>query len=773
MSGAEFVQRGEMPKERRIHPDIRKLITWENAVTALVFFFLSLAQWMDRPAAFCTACILSLCAVGKRTCAAFVGILTGYIYLFLWGQQVQWWTAVAAFSVLFLKDVKWKSDARQGLCCLLMLLPGEMIAGIRGRYTVEDYLLGCMMVMVCAVMTPALNRAVKWIYDQSKHPETADDMICVVFPMLMLLMGMGKTGIGAVNLGYTAGVFMILLLSRILPIAASACMGFLCALALLIGGHGIYWLSAMPLMGLFSAMAQQKRKWVGAGESVLISILCGYLLSGKMQWTPFICSGLAAIGLMAVPQKIERRITMWVNRTSLIRKTDNPYLESRMMALTHQMHKLSLAMPTPKCTLIDEDTAADMLAENLCAGCDRMMICWRDQYSLRKAQFKECAREIIGSGSVETGIKGCVREQMLLTEADKIILSQQQKQQRMEESRYQQEMMNAHFNAVGRVIRRCIEDGIRPADEEVYQEKQINELLDMMHFPARVHYVKKENGHMLLSLKKNHFARQAGETEQLEKHISRRLGYQMVLEKETPHEIIYAQAPVYGLIRGLASACAISPERKNLTPYAVENGDAVMSGAIRPGLEMTALSDGMGHGRGAGTESQKTLELLKLCLETGYTRQEALSCVNGMMLLGTAGEKFATVDLCMIDLWTGETTLEKLGANASFVVQGQHIRMVEGEALPLGIIEQVRPMEQGMRLGEGDMVILLSDGVSDAFENAEAVGTLIRRYVDLNPQQMADGILQDALIQSGGLPQDDMTVVCIRIENRKRMTFRA
>ena len=38
-----------------------------------------------------------------------------------------------------------------------------------------------------------------------------------------------------------------------------------------------------------------------------------------------------------------------------------------------------------------------------------------------------------------------------------------------------------------------------------------------------VHYVKKENGHMLLSLKKNHFARQAGEAEQLEKHISRRL----------------------------------------------------------------------------------------------------------------------------------------------------------------------------------------------------------------------------------------------------------
>ena len=772
MSGAEFVQHGELPKGKRVYADIRKLITIEHAVTAAVFFFMSLSQWMQRPAAFCAACMLALSTRKQNTVSAFVGILIGHVYLYLCGQQVHWWTVIAALSILFMQDVKWKNDMRQGVCCFLMLLPGELIAGIKWQHTIEEYLLGLMMVTVCAVITPALNKAAAWIYDVDKRPDTADDMICVIFPVLMLLMGMGKTGIGMVNFGYAAGAFVILLLSQVLSVAASVCMGFLCALALLLGGHGIYWLSAMPLMGLFAAMVQRKRKWVSLGACMAVSVMCGYLLSGEMQWMPLVCTGLGGMAWMLLPKRIERTIALWVNRTSLTKKTDNPYLENKMLHLTKQLQRLSLAMPKAKCAMIDPDTAADTMAESMCAGCDRMMICWRDQYALRRAQFKACAEELMENGCVETGIKGCVREGALMTEAEKIIAAQQEKIRRMTESRYQQEMMNAHFSAVGRVIATCIESGIRPADEEIYQEKQINELLEMMRFPARVNYVKSENGHMVLSLKKSNFARYTENAGTLEKHISRRLGCQMTLEKETQAELIFVQAPAYCLIRGVASACAVSPERKNLSPYAVENGDAVENAVIRPGVEMTALSDGMGHGKGAGAESQKTLELLKLCLETGYTRQEALSCVNGMMLVGTAGEKFATVDLCMMDLWTGETTIEKLGANQSFVVQGQHILMVEGEALPLGIIEQVRPMEKTLRLGEGDMVVLISDGVSDAFDDAEAVGTLIRRYIDKTPQQMADGILQDALIQSGGLPEDDMTVVCIRMENRKRMAFR-
>ena len=44
------------------------------------------------------------------------------------------------------------------------------------------------------------------------------------------------------------------------------------------------------------------------------------------------------------------------------------------------------------------------------------------------------------------------------------------------------------------------------------------------------------------------------------------------------------------------------------------------------------LCDGMGHGREAHELSEKTLELLLLLMEAGYTRRQAITAVNGIML---------------------------------------------------------------------------------------------------------------------------------------------
>jgi stage II sporulation protein E len=138
------------------------------------------------------------------------------------------------------------------------------------------------------------------------------------------------------------------------------------------------------------------------------------------------------------------------------------------------------------------------------------------------------------------------------------------------------------------------------------------------------------------------------------------------------------------------------------------------------------------------------------------------------MLSATGGEKFATVDLCLIDLWTGETAMNKLGACPSFILQGQKIHTVEGAALPLGIIEHVVPMEHTFTLGEGDTLLLMSDGISEAFEEEESILELLRRCREEPPQKLADSLLREALMQRDGLPPDDMTVLCARVTERQK-----
>ena len=231
----------------------------------------------------------------------------------------------------------------------------------------------------------------------------------------------------------------------------------------------------------------------------------------------------------------------------------------------------------------------------------------------------------------------------------------------------------------------------------------------------------------------------------------------MVLEEEPPMI----------LDTGIATACAVSRENKHRHFRKPDNGDAVLTRSLPGGWELLALSDGMGHGAGAQEESKKTLELLSLCLEAGYSRTQAMTAVNGAMLSATGGEKFATVDLCLMNLWTGETVMNKLGACASFILQGQKLTTVEGAALPLGIIEHAQPMEHTFILVEGDVLLLVSDGVMDAFPKDRGIPRILQQQRDQTPQRLADILLREAIMQQNGLPADDMTVLCARVTARE------
>ena len=64
------------------------------------------------------------------------------------------------------------------------------------------------------------------------------------------------------------------------------------------------------------------------------------------------------------------------------------------------------------------------------------------------------------------------------------------------------------------------------------------------------------------------------------------------------------------------------------------------------------------------------------------------------------------------------------------------------------------------------MLIMMSDGITDAFSAEEEILAVLRRSMDDTPQHIADAMLQEAIIQKDGLPPDDMTVLCARLVRR-------
>ena len=112
--------------------------------------------------------------------------------------------------------------------------------------------------------------------------------------------------------------------------------------------------------------------------------------------------------------------------------------------------------------------------------------------------------------------------------------------------------------------------------------------------------------------------------------------------------------------------------------------------------------------------------------------------------------------------------MNKLGACPSLLIQGRKIQKIEGQTLPLGILSHVVPMEHAFMMGEGDLLLLMTDGITDAFGSDEAMQKVIYRVMNEPPQIIADTLLQEALTVVSHSPKDDMSVLCLRtVENEE------
>ena len=67
-------------------------------------------------------------------------------------------------------------------------------------------------------------------------------------------------------------------------------------------------------------------------------------------------------------------------------------------------------------------------------------------------------------------------------------------------------------------------------------------------------------------------------------------------------------------------------------------------------------------------------------------------------------------------------------------------------------------------------MIILSDGVSDAFGSSSDIIDFLKTQPAKNPQTLADNIIKKALLVSNGVKKDDMTALCVRLFKREQPT---
>ena len=179
---------------------------------------------------------------------------------------------------------------------------------------------------------------------------------------------------------------------------------------------------------------------------------------------------------------------------------------------------------------------------------------------------------------------------------------------------------------------------------------------------------------------------------------------------------------------------------------------------------LVLVSDGMGSGDAARRESAGAVRLLGRFLRAGAASGLAVETVNALLLNRGGDDMFATVDMLILDLSTGEAEFTKLAACPTLIAREGRVRRVEGGRLPLGILERVSPGTNRARLLPGDVLLMATDGVMDAV-GEQALEALLQEGEEDMPSLTRRALALAERACEGGR-RDDMTVVCLRVEER-------
>lgn len=175
-----------------------------------------------------------------------------------------------------------------------------------------------------------------------------------------------------------------------------------------------------------------------------------------------------------------------------------------------------------------------------------------------------------------------------------------------------------------------------------------------------------------------------------------------------------------------------------------------------------AISDGMGCGKKAYEESKKTIEMVEEFLEVGFNKDIALNLVNLASYMNYEdNEMYSTLDVCMINRYSGMADFIKMGAAVSYIKRGREITEIYSEALPLGIFNSPEYERKQIELLDGDVIIMMTDGLIDSISKyvdwKEEMIYVIKNIDSYNPKTIVDTLVNDVL--SDKKIKDDITII--------------
>ena len=203
----------------------------------------------------------------------------------------------------------------------------------------------------------------------------------------------------------------------------------------------------------------------------------------------------------------------------------------------------------------------------------------------------------------------------------------------------------------------------------------------------------------------------------------------------------------------------------SLVPAKQVGGD-LYDYVIRDGKLFFSIGDVCGKGIPAAIFMSMTQAVFRSAASHLNDASRIVHSMNKQASRGNEAGMFVTLFVGVLDLATGMLRYCNAGHEHPLVVTGKSVRTLNAKSsLPIGAMEETRYVEQETQLVPGDMVMLFTDGLTEAMNSGnvlfgrERVAQAVRGD---SPQQLLDNMSQAvAGFVHGAEQSDDLTMLAI------------
>lgn len=719
----------------------------------------------------------------KYILSSSLGVIVGYITLF---NKVNNFSAYIIIStiVTIISMSKLNKKARN-IASFITVFLGLFIYGVLvGSSDIILHFIGA--ISVTALVFPiyyVVSYTLKCIEEiNTQHFFSIDEIVSIELFICLLIVGVGTLSINDISFRNIAAILFIVVLAFIsdtnMGAGAGITMGIILGFAT---GNLMESIAIYGACGLVAGIFRESGKLFTALSFNIIFVIVT-LYSGVFNNISFI-EALVGTGIfLLIPKKIYNKISLEINKDKKVGHFSEVRFAEIKDELTERLRDFTEVlsiMGKSLNNLVGNDKLAiknkgNALVENLsdrtCSDCDMRYMCWKRELHQTYNAFSDLIRNYENnSGSFPHELeKKCIKKYALVKNLEDIMniyMVNETLKSRLGEGR---KILSNHINNMSVTISEIVDEFGNELHLCTDVEKSIKKSLLKygINFGSLICYNDK-NGRIKIKMQMENCMGSQACIKTVLPIISETIGKNMSIgsegcninSKNNMCEIVIEEAPKYHINSHVAVA---TKEGEKFT------GDSYSYGRTKDGNYITVISDGMGSGPEAGLESKVSVEIIEKFMEVGFDEKIAIDAVNAIMSIKfSEDEKFSTLDMNKIDLYTGNAKFMKVGAIESFIKRGNKVEVINSNTLPFGVLEEPDVDTVEKQVGNGDVIVSISDGILDVKNDGSFDTTWLIEFLKntkyRQPKDLSIAILEKAKELSGGKAKDDMTVVVSKV----------